>query len=173
VTRRRRDNLATASRLAIAALATGAVVLGIEGAASADSVTKKDRTGDAPAWADISRVTYRNGATNVGVRLAIPHLARRGVLFLEYSAPKDDGDGWVKVDVAEGGPPRVRVYDYFGDRVRCGSGHARWSVNKHVISVSVSHRCVKMGGPGALYLDAFLGSRGTDVAPAALHLARN
>jgi hypothetical protein len=143
--------------------------------ALADTKTRVDPVGDAPAGIDITlaRYSYENG--RVSVRARVPDLARRGRADLSISRFEIFDAGYVVRLVKRAGkPPRTRLYffDHFDlHRRPCDDVRGWW--RNGAVRLSVDADCLEDHARRRIFTQVGLIRRQDfDMAPAVRRLAR-
>lgn len=160
------------------AAGVGAVLLagGVAAPASAQTVTREDPAGDAPARIDITRVRYAHLDDRVRVAARIPDLGAAGTADLLISRFEIFEAGYVaRIRKVTGKQAKVSLlyYDHFDLRKRaCRGLTGSWEADK--IRLKVPRSCLK-GHRTTYVFTQFVIARGEpfDEAPAVKRLKRS
>ncbi|GAA3530035.1 hypothetical protein AFL01nite_00400 [Aeromicrobium flavum] len=169
------------SQLIPAAIAGAALVGGLAAPAAADSATRRDPSGDAPARIDITKVRYSHLSDRVRVSAKIPELGRSGTAELTVSQYEIFEAGYiVRIRKHRGEKARVALlyFDHFDvKKQKCRGVSGTWG--EQVIRLKVPRSCLKKRGHATeeltLQLFTSFGTTGeqVDEAPQATSLPRS
>lgn len=161
--------------LALTLLIT-AILSVLPASAAADTATRRDPRGDAPAGIDIVRSHYRHAVRSVSARVYLPALSDTGSVSLAISRFDVFEAGYVAVvrRRADGTVSRRLLYfDHFDYLPRRCDVGGRWNRDTGVVTVKVPRRCLDDHRRPRLYLGARAYKRNrVDVAPPVLRLRR-
>jgi len=144
--------------------------------AGADTRTRQDPTGDAPAGIDVTRARYTYADGHVRVRATVPELGRRGRAELSISRFEIFEAGYVVRLVKRAGqPPRTRLFffDHFDlTRRPCDDVTGTW--RQGTVRLSVATSCLQGHARRRAFTQVGLVRGGdVDLAPAVRRLARD
>ena len=145
-------------KLAALAVAVG-LVLASPTAASAATVSAKDKVGDAPAKFDITRLKVKNSASSVVVVVKVRNLRKRDTQFFSWNVYAAKGTYVGSSHRSKKGKVRNDWYARRSDGIlvptACGV-KATWNLKADTVRVKLPRACV--AGSGTLKVKASLGS---------------
>ncbi len=159
-----------------AALTVGVLVLAGSAPAGAETVSRSDARGDAPARIDVTRATYTHSDDHVSVVARIPRLGRQGTAALSISRFEIFEAGYVVEVVKRAGQParaKLLYYNHFDLLPRsCDDVTGSWG--HHRVTLSVARSCLTGHARDRVFTQFGIQS-GSDVdrAPAVKRLRRS
>jgi hypothetical protein len=159
-----------------AIVAAAALLVAAVSPATAETVERDDRRGDAPAGIDVVQATYSHTRHRVRVVARVPDLGPAGSATLSISRFEIFEAGYVlRIRARSGAPPRIRLlfFNHFDlEPRRCAGVTGTWA--NGVVRLSVARTCL-VGHVAEQVFAQFHIRHGSDIdeAPAVRRLRRS